>query len=98
MNKISTISLLKMQTIINNIIIVLEKNLLSIKENEIQTQQQKELIEYLIGKKENIISTLSKLINLSLKLSESSFQQKNNIVLPNIDIKIINKFLKKNID
>lgn len=101
MSKISTISLLKMQTMINNIIIILENNLMFIKENKFRTQQQIELIDYLVGKKENIVSVLTKLINLSLKLNNNNnknLENKNNSILTGIDVKIINKFFKKNID
>lgn len=84
--------LVKVKCIVDNIIELLEKNLENINNNAL-TDEQKDTLELVIGKKENIISALLKLTNIILKIQP--FETNDSFVLSEIDVNIINDFLKK---
>ena len=57
------------------------------------TDEQKDKLELVIGKKENVISALLKLTNIILKIQP--FETNDDFVLSEIEVNIINDFLKK---
>lgn len=65
----------KIKNIINIIINLLESNVTSIKNGDNEFKD-KELLTFLIGNKENIVSIINKLSNLILKLKTIEKQEK----------------------
>ena len=84
--------LMKVKHIVDNVVELLEKNLENINNNTL-TDEQKNTLELVIGKKENVISALLKLTNIILKIQP--FETNDSFVLSEIDVDIINDFLKK---
>lgn len=90
----------KIRNIINIIINLLESNVVSMK-NGNNEFKDKELLNFLIGNKENIVSIINKLSNLILKLKalekeekNGENEEKNN--LTSIDLEMIRKYLDEN--
>lgn len=86
----------KIKNIINIIINLLENNIISMNEGNMNlTKQQKELLHFLIGNKENVVSIITKLSNLLLKLGVLEEKQNDNIKenLTEIDLEIIKKYI-----
>ena len=87
----------KIKKIINMIINLLENNITLIKDGQIEfDESQKELLKFLIGNKENVVSIISKLSNLLLKFNVLENEQNNsnnNFVLNDIDLEIIKTYL-----
>lgn len=83
---------MKVKHIVDNVVELLEKNLENINNNAL-TDEQKDKLELVIGKKENVISALLKLTNIILKIQP--FETNDDFVLSEIDVNIINDFLKK---
>lgn len=90
----------KIRNIINIIINLLESNVVSMKNGDNEFKD-KELLNFLIGNKENIVSIINKLSNLILKLKalekeekNGENEEKNN--LTNIDLEMIRKYLDEN--
>lgn len=83
---------MKVKHIVDNVVELLEKNLENINNNTL-TDEQKNTLELVIGKKENVISALLKLTNIILKIQP--FETNDSFVLSEIDVNIINDFLKK---
>ena len=84
--------LMKVKHIVDNVVELLEENLKNINNNTL-TDEQKNTLELVIGKKENVISALLKLTNIILKIQP--FETNDSFVLSEIDVNIINDFLKK---
>lgn len=85
--------IIKIKSIINKIIELLENNLQNFEVNKLDENQQ-EFLEFVIGKKENLVSIISKLTNILLKIQPFDDNNSKEIKLNNIDIDIINEFLK----
>ncbi len=83
---------MKVKHIVDNVVELLEENLKNINNNTL-TDEQKNTLELVIGKKENVISALLKLTNIILKIQP--FETNDSFVLSEIDVNIINDFLKK---
>lgn len=87
----------KIKKIINMIINLLENNITLIKDGQTEfDESQKELLKFLIGNKENVVSIISKLSNLLLKFNVLENEQNNsnnNFVLNDIDLEIIKTYL-----
>ena len=90
----------KIKKIINLIITLLENNITLIKDGNIKLEEsQKELLNFLIGNKENVVSIISKLSNLLLKFGmlEDKNKDENNSYcnIDEVDLKIIKKYLSQ---
>lgn len=87
----------KIKNIINMIINLLENNIVLMKNGQTQLDEpQKELLRFLIGNKENVVSIISKLSNLLLKFSvleNKNDNKTNNFVLNDVDLEIIKTYL-----
>lgn len=87
----------KIKNIINMIINLLENNIVLMKNGKTQLDEpQKELLKFLIGNKENVVSIISKLSNLLLKfnvLENKDDNKTNNFVLNDVDLEIIKTYL-----
>ena len=57
------------------------------------TEKQKDMLTLIVGRKENVVSVILKLTSILLKLQ--SLEINNDFVLSEIDVNIINEFLKK---
>ncbi len=92
--------LAKIKNIINITISLLESNVISMKNGEVEFKE-KELLTFLVGNKENIVSIITKLSNLILKLNMLEQKEKNNddkkFNLNEIDLEIIKKYLDENL-
>lgn len=88
----------KIKNIINIVINLLESNIISMK-NGCGEFKDKELLNFLVGNKENIVSVISKLSNLILKLNILEKQEKDEdkFNFDEIDLKIIKKYLDENV-
>ncbi|MDR1499091.1 MAG: hypothetical protein LBS34_02280 [Rickettsiales bacterium] len=85
----------KIKKIINIIISLLENNISSMREGGVDlNEQQKELLHFLIGNKENVVSIITKLSNLLLKFGilEEKYAD-NSHDIEDIDAEIIRKYL-----
>lgn len=88
----------KIKRIINLIMNVLEKNILNFENNE-ETFTDKNLLNFLIGNKESIVSVINKLSLLLIKINSISEKEvENNIELENNDIKVILDYIKNKKD
>ena len=93
--------LLRIKTIFNITISLLESNVISMKNGKTEFKE-KELLNFLVGNKENIVSIITKLSNLILKLNVLEQKEKNNnendkFNLNEIDLTIIKKYLDENL-
>ena len=89
--------LTKIKKIINMIINLLEKSITNLnKENEL-TNRQKDLLGFLLGNKENIISVISKLSLLLIKIDSATNGSSNmkGIELEKNDVKIILDYINR---
>lgn len=93
----STDELDKIRNIINIIINLLESNVVSMKNGDAEFKD-KELLNFLIGNRENIVSIINKLSNLILKLKTLEKEEKNEEKnsLSAIDLEMIKKYLEEN--
>ena len=82
----------KIKKIINIIINLIDNNIESIKDGNID-QNQQELLQFLIGNKESVVSIITKLSNILLKLGLLEQTDQENI--DNEDIEIIKRYLSK---
>ncbi len=82
----------KIKKIINVIINLIDNNIESIKDGNID-QNQQELLQFLIGNKESVVSIITKLSNILLKLGLLEQTDQENI--DNEDIEIIKRYLSK---
>ena len=82
----------KIKKIINVIINLIDNNIESIKDGNID-QNQQELLKFLIGNKESVVSIITKLSNILLKLGLLEQTDQENI--DNEDIEIIKRYLSK---
>ncbi len=94
-------ALSKIKNIINIPISLLESNVISMKNGKTEFKE-KELLNFLVGNKENIVSIITKLSNLILKLNVLEQKEKNNnendkFNLNEIDLTIIKKYLDENL-
>lgn len=89
----------KIKNIINIVINILENNIMLLK-NGNTTETQKELLNFLIGNKESVVSIISKLSNLLLKfnLLENEQDKQDNFEIDQIDLDIIKEYLSKQDD
>lgn len=93
----------KIRKIVSLIIGLLEKNINEIvNDKDIHTNKNnKELLDFLIGSKENIVSTINKLSNLLVKiipLEKDMQDTKNNTFKENLDkndLDIIKRYIQK---
>lgn len=86
-----SVELRKIKKIIGIIINLLEKSVLNFNENNIELiDKNNDLLNFLIGNKENIVSTLNKLSSILIKISSfTEDNENNNIELEKDDINII---------
>lgn len=82
----------KIKKIINVIINLIDNNIESIKDGNID-QNQQELLQFLIGNKESVVSIITKLSNILLKLGLLEQTDQENV--DNEDIEIIKRYLSK---
>ena len=82
----------KIKKIINIIINLIDNNIESIKDGNID-QNQQELLQFLIGNKESVVSIITKLSNILLKLGLLEQTDQENI--DKEDIEIIKRYLSK---
>lgn len=85
----------KIKKIINVIINLIDNNIESIKCGNIE-QNQQELLQFLIGNKESVVSIITKLSNILLKLGLLEKNDKENTNIDSEDIEIIKKYLSNN--
>ncbi|MDR0571710.1 MAG: hypothetical protein LBG48_02545 [Rickettsiales bacterium] len=98
MEEQSLYELQKIKNIIHTIISLLETNINSIKNSRIEPdEEQQKLLNFLIGNKENVVSIITKLSNLLIKLNgikddkdDDSFDS-----IEAIDIELIEKFIEE---
>lgn len=89
----------KIKSIIKIIITLLEDNINTINDGKVELDEnQKDLLNFLIGNKNNVVSIIAKLSDLIIKLDEVSNddgeQQNCNIAeLKEIDFTLLKKFL-----
>ncbi len=91
--------LLKIRRIIKTIITLLEKNIQKIEngeEFEID-ENQKKLFDFLIGSKDNVLSTITKLTNLLIKVAPLDEDEEVTKVakLEQEDLEILERYIKK---
>ena len=92
------VELRKIKKIILIIISLLEKNILNINNEEVKlTEKQSNLLNFLIGNRESVVSILSKLISLLIKINSFTNCEENNnsIELEKDDINIIIDYINK---
>ena len=82
----------KIKKIINIIINLLEESIESIQKGDLDEDKQ-ELLQFLIGNKESVVSIITKLSNLLLKMG---ITDNNEQKIEDIDIEIIKKYLSNN--
>jgi len=92
----------KIRKIASLIIDILEDNIINLKEsnNIALDEKNKELLTFLIGDKNNIVSTINKLSNLLVKIiplenNLDKDQETNNKNLNSNDLEIIKRYIKK---
>ena len=93
-----SVELRKIKKIILIIISLLEKNILNINNEEVKlTEKQSNLLNFLIGNRESVVSILSKLISLLIKINSFANCEENNnsIELEKDDINIIIDYINK---
>lgn len=88
----STRELEKIKKIINIIINLLEESIESIQKGDLDEDKQ-ELLQFLIGNKESVVSIITKLSNLLLKMG---IKDDNEQKIEDVDIEIIKKYLSSN--
>lgn len=84
--------LTKIKVMINDIMDLLEVSLKNMSEMDL-TDKQRNILELVVGKKESVISAILKLTTILLRIEP--FETDDNFALSEIDISIINDFLKK---
>ena len=84
----------KIKKIINIIINLLEESIESIQKGDLDEDKQ-ELLQFLIGNKESVVSIITKLSNLLLKMG---ITDNNEQKIEDIDIEIIKKYLNNNLN
>ena len=101
-NNFSINDLARIRKIINLIINVLEDNIKNFSNSNSILESNKELINFLIGRKDNVVSIITKLTNLLVKvipLEEKINNSDNNIKddekLTNEDIEILERYIDK---
>lgn len=101
-NNFSINDLARIRKIINLIINVLEDNIENFSNSNSILENNKELINFLIGSKDNVVSIITKLTNLLVKvipLEEKINNSDNNIKddekLTNEDIEILERYIDK---
>ena len=101
-NNFSINDLARIRKIINLIINVLEDNIENFSNSNSILESNKELINFLIGSKDNVVSIITKLTNLLVKvipLEEKINNSDNNIKddekLTNEDIEILERYIDK---
>ena len=92
--------IVRIKNIITKIINFLEKYIADMENDNFEPNQQQQQIFYcLVGGKENIVSIITKLGRLLIKLNEFDDSKNNssgdNIELNEIDIQLIQKFLRE---
>jgi hypothetical protein len=88
----------KIKEIIHIIISLLEDNINNIKNfNAELREEQKELLNFLIGNRENVVSIITKLSNLLIKLNDATnyVEVDSNDEMEDIDFELMEKFLKE---
>lgn len=92
-----SIELKKIKKIVGIIINILEKSILNINEDNIEIiNKNNDLLNFLIGNKENIVSILNKLSSLLIKINSfTEDNENNNIELEKDDINIIVDYINK---
>ena len=101
-NNITINDLARIRKIINLIINILEKNINDFSKNNIISEENKELIGFLIGNKDNVVSIVTKLTNLLTKVIplEEKMGINNTIQdekLTNDDTEMIKRYIEKTI-
>lgn len=100
-DNISINDLAKIRKIINLIINILENNINNFSNEGGVDEENKELINFLIGSKDNVVSIITKLTNLLVKLipleEKIAFTDNNECdeKLNNEDIEILEKYIDK---
>lgn len=102
MNKDKNVSindLSRIRKIINLVINIIETSINDYSEDKLMLEKNKKLLDFLIGNKENVVSIITKLTNLLLKVMplEEQLNHTNDNVekLNNEDIEIIMKYIDK---
>lgn len=100
-NNFSVNDLARIRKIINLIINVLEQSINDYSNNNALTEENKDLINFLIGSRDNVVSIITKLTNLLVKvipLEEKINNEENvedNEKLTNDDIEILKEYIDK---
>ena len=98
-NNISINDLSRIRKIINLVINIIETSINDYSEDKLMLEKNKKLLDFLIGNKENVVSIITKLTNLLLKVMplEEELNHTNDNVekLNNEDIEIIMKYIDK---
>ncbi len=100
-NNFSINDLARIRKIINLIINVLEDSINDYSNNNTLTEENKDLINFLIGSRDNVVSIITKLTNLLVKvipLEEKINNEENvedNEKLTNDDIEILKEYIDK---
>lgn len=100
-NNFSLNDLARIRKIINLIINVLEQSINDYSNNNTLTEENKDLINFLIGSRDNVVSIITKLTNLLVKvipLEEKINNEENvedNEKLTNDDIEILKEYIDK---
>ena len=100
-NNFSVNDLARIRKIINLIINVLEDSINDYSNNNALTEENKDLINFLIGSRDNVVSIITKLTNLLVKvipLEEKINNEENiedNEKLTNDDIEILKEYIDK---
>ena len=100
-NNFSINDLARIRKIINLIINVLEDSINDYSNNNALTEENKDLINFLIGSRDNVVSIITKLTNLLVKvipLEEKINNEENiedNKKLTNDDIEILKEYIDK---
>lgn len=100
-NNFSVNDLARIRKIINLIINVLEQSINDYSNNNTLTEENKDLINFLIGSRDNVVSIITKLTNLLVKvipLEEKINNEENvedNEKLTNDDIEILKEYIDK---
>lgn len=100
-NNFSVNDLARIRKIINLIINVLEDSINDYSNNNTLTEENKDLINFLIGSRDNVVSIITKLTNLLVKvipLEEKINNEENiedNEKLTNDDIEILKEYIDK---
>lgn len=98
-NNISINDLSRIRKIINLVINIIETSINDYSEDKLMLEKNKKLLDFLIGNKENVVSIITKLTNLLLKVMplEEQLNHTNDNVekLNNEDIEIIMKYIDK---